>query len=441
MLTASPPLDPRSVGRAGGARAAAGGKGRASTVDPAGPTIECDLCVVGGGVCGVSAALHAQRRGLKVEVLERGAVAVGASGRNAGFLMRGAADHYADAVRLYGRERARAIWRLTEQNLEGLRAEGVEQLPGYRRVPSCLLALNGPQWEELERSREMLAEDGFEVGWLDTKSEDPPDSDTLVRSAKPHGGLLNPNDGSCHPVELVRLLASKLDNPVREGVEVVSIERESGGAAEMVRVRCGSSAGSGGVGIGAGATNNSGTLDVRANRVLLCTNAYAGLLSASLKERVTPRRGQMLAIRGEGLSLSRSYYLNHGSEYVRQAADGTVVVGGCRTYFADREMGYDDEPTPWTQSALEAFAADVLGLGSIGAVRERVIARWGGIMGFSPTGLPIVEPVREVGDVKLAGDESPVWFCGGFTGHGMSMGFKTAELAVGRVCFGEQCVI
>ncbi len=54
----------------------------------------------------------------------------GASGRNAGFLMR-AADNYAAAVDDLCREDAKALWTLTENNLTRLRL-GIDRLPHYR---------------------------------------------------------------------------------------------------------------------------------------------------------------------------------------------------------------------------------------------------------------------------------------------------------------------
>ncbi len=393
---------------------------RAPNTAPPRSRLDCDLCVVGAGICGMSAALEAQRRGLTVEVLERGQIAIGASGRNAGFLMRGAADHYEQAISLYGRQRAAFIWRWTEENLQRLREAGVESLPGYRRVPSCLVAISDSQEQELRRSADLLTQDGFDVQWADAnqarQSTTTAAIDTLWRHLRPRGGLINPNDAAVNPVELVRMLAAKLNRPAHEGIDVRSIEPDGAG----VRV-----------------ISACGTV-VHARRVLLASNAYAGLLSRELQDRIKPRRGQMLALNGEGLTLTRSYYLNHGSEYVRQAADGTVVVGGCRTYFADRETGYDDEPTPWTQSALEAFAASVLGFDSVQHVRERTIARWAGIMGFSQSGLPLIEPVSSAAAESLNADGvQRAWFCGGFTGHGMSMGYRTAQAAVGVACFDE----
>ncbi|TIW07098.1 MAG: FAD-binding oxidoreductase, partial [Mesorhizobium sp.] len=48
---------------------------------PAGPI---DAVIVGGGIMGLSTALHAARQGLAVQVLEAGAIGEGASGLNGG---------------------------------------------------------------------------------------------------------------------------------------------------------------------------------------------------------------------------------------------------------------------------------------------------------------------------------------------------------------------
>src|SRR5690606_12324468 len=106
----------------------------------------------GAGVCGLSCALEAEARGLKVVVIERAEIAAGASGRSAGFLMRGMAETYAAAADALGRERARTVWRWSEENLELLIGDGAEGLSSFRRAPSCLLALNDADAGDLERS-------------------------------------------------------------------------------------------------------------------------------------------------------------------------------------------------------------------------------------------------------------------------------------------------
>jgi glycine/D-amino acid oxidase-like deaminating enzyme len=167
---------------------------------------------------------------------------------------------------------------------------------------------------------------------------------------------------------------------------------------------------------------------VAARRVLVCTNAYVPLLLPGLAAVVAPRRGQMLALANTGLRLDASYYANHGYEYFRQTSDGTVVVGGCRKRHAEAECGYEDRVTPAVQGDLEAFACAALG---IGAGDLRVRARWSGTMGFTPDWLPAIGPVP--GDWA----RGAVWFCGGFTGHGMSIGHRCARAAVAGVLEGE----
>lgn len=354
--------------------------------------VECDALVIGAGIAGVSAALAFQRRGLSVRVLERHTLGWGASGRNAGFLMRGNADHYAAACELYGRERARRLWRFSEENLAALRAEGIESLASYRRVPSKLLALDGPQREELKRSADLLAADGFAVGWEESGG------DAVWRSGRILGALVNPDDASVNPWELMRLLAERLAEPVDENQEVLAVEADDA----AVRVR-------------------TADHEFRASRVLVCTNAYGPLLFPALESLVTPRRGQMIALRypeARGVRLDASYYFNHGSEYTRQTPDGTIVFGGCRTYHAEREVGYEDLTTPWVQESIERWAVDMMGDGF------EVTARWAGTMGFTPDGQPIVGPIPGIDEPRRR-----VWFCGGFTGHGMSIGHLTARRA------------
>jgi glycine/D-amino acid oxidase-like deaminating enzyme len=359
-------------------------------------SLSCDALVIGAGICGISAALHLQRRGLSTIVVERDRAGSGASTRNAGFLMRGCADCYAAAAREFGRERAKFLWRLTEENLAGLRREGVGQLAGTRDVPSVLAALREDEVHALRESEAMMREDGFEVGWQDG-SRNPGDS--LWRHAKVLVALVNPGDASCNSREVIEHLRSRLVGPVHEGQEV--FEMHADGDHVVVRTTDGR---------------------IRARHVLACTNAYAPLLLPGLAGHVTPRRGQMLALRASASrSLAGSYYINFGSEYLRQHADGTIVVGGCRTYHAEREVGYEDTVTPWVQADLEQFARRALG--EFG--EEEIIARWAGTMGFSRTHLPLVG--RAWGPNSA---EGKVWFCGGFTGHGMSMAYRVSEMAV-----------
>jgi len=171
------------------------------------------------------------------------------------------------------------------------------------------------------------------------------------------------------------------------------------------------------------------SVDVIASRVMICTNAYASGLIESLDGIVTPNRGQMLAIKPHDRADSKlefAYYLNHGSEYVRSAPGDQIIFGGARTYHADHEATAADEVSDEVQARLESFVKELI------TTDYDIAARWSGIMGFSPDGMPII------GQVPIHTLENKnVWFCGGLTGHGMSMGYQTARHAISVMLDGQ----
>lgn len=344
-----------------------------------------DLAIVGGGICGISAALEAERLGLSAVLLERGALASGASGRNAGYLMRGMADNYATAITRFGPERARAIWSISEENLASLRSLGAKDVAGFSDRPSCLVALEDSEAEELVESHRLLREDGFESELL----EPPTDVDALWRTRRPLMGLVNPGDAVCHPVRLARFLASKLQRTaIREGCEVARIESSEDGV-EL-------------------STTHG---QVQAQQVFVCTNAWVSELVPELRGIVVPRRGQMLAAKAPSISeLRNAYYMNRGDEYLRSGPSGELLMGGARSSEPETESGDHGGIDPTVQAKLEWWLSTLLG------VEYEVTDRWSGVMGFAPSHLPVVGPL----------DDPRIWVCAGFTGHGMSLGHLVA---------------
>src|ERR1700716_2210091 len=89
-----------------------------------------DVLVIGGGIAGTSLGHHPARRRFDAVLVERQHLASGASGRNAGFLLAGVADCYAEAVRIFGREKAKEVWHITDENhdrmLEAVERDDVE---------------------------------------------------------------------------------------------------------------------------------------------------------------------------------------------------------------------------------------------------------------------------------------------------------------------------
>src|SRR5690606_28319955 len=83
--------------------------------------LDVDVCVVGGGLAGLTAAREVARRGWSVAVLETGRLADGASGRNMGVVRPGFAQPIDKIIARVGLTHARALWELSERGVDYVR--------------------------------------------------------------------------------------------------------------------------------------------------------------------------------------------------------------------------------------------------------------------------------------------------------------------------------
>jgi len=137
---------------------------------PPGAPVECDLAIVGAGLTGLWAALHALRRdpARHVIVFEADRAGSGASTRNGGFadssLTHGieqGASHFADELA--------TLVALSNDNWDGMRADlaahGVDA--GWEDVGHVAVATESYQLDELAAAGELLREHGEDVSMLD----------------------------------------------------------------------------------------------------------------------------------------------------------------------------------------------------------------------------------------------------------------------------------
>ncbi len=364
--------------------------------DGAIPDTYFDAVILGGGIAGTAAAYHVRqaRPTWRVALVESRRLASGATGRNAGFLLAGTADHYAVSVERYGRAIAREVFAVTVGSHRRVReflAANPGMECGYRPCGSLTLAVSAEEAEVLRASAEMIREDGFDVRFSET--------DPLGRGF--HGGIVNPHDGGIHPVKLVRALAETSKAEIFDDTEVFSLEAD-----------------------GRGIVLDTPRGKLRAERALVALNAYAPLLDGYFADKVSPVRGQVLVTAPVSKRvLEPVVYANDGFEYFRQLPDGRFLLGGGRRDFAATEIGYDDVAAPDVHGFLDAFKDRYFPELKDVPVEHR----WSGIMGFTPDGLPMLGRYRDLPNV---------WFSLACHGHGMGFSLEVAAMAARMVTQG-----
>jgi gamma-glutamylputrescine oxidase len=328
------------------------------------------VAIVGAGVTGCSCALTLADAGLHVRVHEAREVAGGASGRNGGFALRGAAPPY-DVVRTeLGAERAASLWRLTERSLERM-----AELAGdaFRRTGSLRLAADGDEAKELKAEYEALRRDGFAVEWR-------PELDGRL-AGRFEGAIFHPTDGSLHPARWVRRLAARAAEAgaeIREHDRVTALE------------------------------------DLDADRIVIATDGYTHDLLEPLDLAVRPTRGQVIVT--EPLDANYfpcPHYARHGYDYWQQTEDLRLVLGGFRDSAPEEESTAEEATTPVIQARLETFAGELVGHA------PRITHRWSGIFGVTDDLLPLA------GEVPGC---DGLWVSCGYSGHGNVLGLACGDL-------------
>ena len=168
------------------------------------PPERVDVAVVGGGYCGLSAALELARAGASVAVLEAGALGFGASTRNGGLVSGGPTLAKRGLVQRFGAERAAGMMAEAGQSFvhletliarEGLDAE-------YQRRGRFVGAYTDAHYRQLEKRAEVLREQaGNEVAMVSRGRQRQEIGSDFYR-----GGMTVENAGAVHPAKYHRSL-------------------------------------------------------------------------------------------------------------------------------------------------------------------------------------------------------------------------------------------
>ncbi len=354
--------------------------------------IRADICVVGGGYTGLSAALHAAQAGARVVLIEAETIGFAASGRNGGQIHPGHRKEQTELGAWLGESQARDLWRLSEEAralVFELAREGCDLKRGL-----VIAAHNARAARDLsEEAAYLEARYGYhELRMLDGGETAATLGATAYPAARFDGG-----GGHLHPLKFARrlaALAAAAGAVLHEDSPALAIGRDDG----VVATAYGR---------------------IRADHIVLACDAFGGALAPELAPYIEHVESFLIAT--EPLGAINANVLpsdvavadtRHVLDYYRKSADGRLIFAGRESYWSPPS----DIMALVRPRMLKVFP---------GLADVAVEYGWRGTVGITRTRMPHFGRLG-----------SRVLFGHGYSGHGVALsvlgGKALAEAALGR---------
>jgi gamma-glutamylputrescine oxidase len=353
-----------------------------------------DACVVGGGISGLSAALHLAERGLRVALLEAKHLGYGGSGRSGGQSIFGYACEMSTFEKALGAADARRVW---DMSVEGLRLQreliarhsiDCDYTPGH-----MILGMKKRHDEALREELETLSS-RYDYHSLRLIGQE--ELRGIIASERYSSALFDSNGGHLHPYRYTLGLgraAARAGVSIFEDSWVTRLDVAQNASADNL------------------AHTAAGT--VRARHLLIAGGALLGHLVPSLAHKLMDIGTYIAVTQPLGEQRVRALISNNAAaadmnwilDYFRRSADHRMLFGGRVSY-----SGIDpfDSARVLRGRMLQVFPqlADV-----------RIEYAWGGFLDITMTRAPHF------------GRLGPnAYFVQGLSGHGMVISGMAGKL-------------
>jgi gamma-glutamylputrescine oxidase len=359
--------------------------------------LDVDVCVIGGGLAGLTTALELARRGWSVAVLEARRVAWNASSRNTGFVRPGFAQTVEKIVTRVGADHARELWMLSQDGVDFLRRSIGD---GGRSD-----ILQGEGWLQVsktDRPRDLADEAELLRGFGADIEVWPKDLvRTKVKSPYYFQAIHFPTAFSLNPYDYALDLARRAEAAgarIFEDTPAVSIDPAG------VRKRIATPHGR-----------------IRAAHIVLAGNMHLGPIVPDVAHTLVPLRTFAIVTRPLGDKLAAAI------EYPGAVSDSDFadhhyrIVGGDRLLFAGRMATRDANPRRYGARLRADLRARFPQLGPV-----EVEHAWSGAIGVT------VHLMPQIGEIAPG-----VWLASGFGGHGLNTTAMAATLITGAIVEGD----
>lgn len=358
--------------------------------------ISADVCIVGGGIAGLSCALELLKQGKTVVVLEKESIAWGASGRNGGLVSPGWAQGMGELENKLGLRAAQNLYDLSRQGVKIIQ----ENITQYG-LEKCAVKYGGlqagryPQREKLlQKQRTMADKYQYSLDLLDVDQVR-----EICRSKRYFEGLFSSEAFHFHPLNYCLGLAVQIEQQgglIFENSAVLNVQHDNGKnivTSEQAKVSC--------------------------SQVVFCSGGYTGKEMPALKRAFLPIATYMLLTEPLGALAKQLITKEYSIQDDRRAADYYRLVEGDRLLWGSR-ITTDNQTNEQRLSALlrEDLVSVYPELAEVNIDKS-----WSGLMAYSGHKMPIVK------------QQSPgQWICASFGGHGLNTGTICGTLVAQAIC-------
>jgi gamma-glutamylputrescine oxidase len=340
-------------------------------------TVEAEVCVIGGGLAGLTLARELAGAGRPVVLLEARRLAHGASGRNGGSVSHGFAEDIDAVAARLGLESAQQLFRLSAGGTAYVAQQIAEGDPSIRMGEGSIVAWRTNDMAGGRRLVERMQRDyGLSLELIGRE-----ELRLLLRSERYYLGIRNSESFHIHPLRYALMLASRAEAAgakLHEQTPALAITREGGGW----RV-----------------TTPGGA--VRARHVALCVSALDRRLHRFTGRAILPIATYMIAterLKQDAITTRAMISdTRRASDYYRLSNDGRILWGARITtrVTAPQRLG-------------EMLRQDLISVyPQLG--RPRVRYAWAGLMGYALHKMPLI-----------GRDHDGIWYATAFGGHGLN---------------------